>query len=107
MASLKHPVPAVVEIHWEDAYVHHGWGDRKQRLKSDMKTAQIRSVGYLVEDNKAGVKIAISVNAADDIDETLFIPRSRILRQRQVAAADKRWNEEDGAFSSPPPVKRE
>ena len=73
---MKHKFP-IVKVVWEDACQDTlGWGDSPEKAK-EFQVPLVVSVGFLLSENKQGVKICQSLTD-DAIAQSLVIPRKMI-----------------------------
>jgi hypothetical protein len=73
---MKHKFP-IVKVVWEDAcHDTLGWGDSPEKAK-EFQVPFVVSVGFLLSENKQGVKICQSLTD-DAIAQSLVIPRKMI-----------------------------
>jgi hypothetical protein len=73
---MKHKFP-IVKVVWEDAcHDTLGWGDSPEKAK-EFQVPLVVSVGFLLSENKQGVKICQSLTD-DAIAQSLVIPRKMI-----------------------------
>jgi len=73
---MKHKFP-IVKVVWEDAcHDTLGWGDSPEKAK-DFQVPLVVSIGFLLGENKQGVKICQSLTD-DAIAQSLVIPRKMI-----------------------------
>lgn len=73
---MKHNLP-IVKVVWEDAcHDTLGWGDGPEKAK-EFQVPLVVSVGFLLSENKQGVKICQSLTD-DAIAQSLVIPRKMI-----------------------------
>ncbi len=64
-------------VDWLDAAQHVGWHDSAEELSP----AEIRSVGYLVYQDKKTIRLAQSVTRDGGVGDVLVIPRAWIVRR--------------------------
>jgi hypothetical protein len=73
---MKHKFP-IVKVVWEDAcHDTLGWGDSPEKAR-EFQVPLVVSVGFLLSENKQGVKICQSLTD-DAIAQSLVIPRKMI-----------------------------
>ena len=73
---MKHKFPIVKGV-WEDAcHDTLGWGDSPEKAR-EFQVPLVVSVGFLLSENKQGVKICQSLTD-DAIAQSLVIPRKMI-----------------------------
>jgi len=73
---MKHNLP-IVKVVWEDAcHDTLGWGDSPEKAR-EFQVPLVVSVGFLLSENKQGVKICQSLTD-DAIAQSLVIPRKMI-----------------------------
>ena len=73
---MKHKFP-IVKVVWEDAcHDTLGWGDSPEKAR-EFQVPLVVSVGFLLSENKQGVKIGQSLTD-DAIAQSLVIPRKMI-----------------------------
>ena len=71
----------LVEVEWEDSATTIGWQSIKRGLK--YTSSLCRTAGYLLQKNKSGVKIALSLGMDDgqgSMSEMMIIPKSAIRK---------------------------
>lgn len=74
----------MVEVFWVDSAFHRGWTNHETKRK-EMSAAECRTLGYLVENGKACVKVAHSVDADNEsFADAIAIPRVAVRRIRSV-----------------------
>lgn len=78
--------PQMVEVEWIDSAFHRGWGTLGEK-RDRMSAAKCRTVGYLLEEGKREIKLAMSLDddpkdpsAADGIT----IPRCTVTKLRRL-----------------------
>ena len=86
---MKHKFP-IVKVVWEDAcHDTLGWGDSPEKAR-EFQVPLVVSVGFLLSENKQGVKICQSVTD-DAIAQSLVITRKMIQSIERGA-----WREKKG-----------
>lgn len=81
MQSKKLPI---VEVEWYDAHSLGAWRARQAYL-DEAKTAECRSVGYLLKSNRDGVTLLQSLHPAEDkMTDSITIPRGTVKSVRRL-----------------------
>ena len=74
----------MVEVFWVDSAFHRGWTGHEAKRR-EMSAAECRTMGYLVESNRACVKVAHSVDIENEsFADAIAIPRVAVRRIRNV-----------------------
>ena len=76
----------IVEVEWEDTLTRHGWSGSDELPK---KCWQIRSVGYVIQDDDVGIVVVEARGEAPNLDTkdygcATMIPRSAIRKVTEL-----------------------
>lgn len=66
----------LVEVEWQDAAQHRGWHKPNQLAT----VAQCRTIGYLIDDLKSHVVVAMSSEVTGDYGDAMAIPRGCVVK---------------------------
>ncbi len=72
--------PKLYEVKWVDSSWHQGW---KTGLET-VKVSSCSTIGYVLQDNKDSVVVAMSVSENGNFTEAMCIPKQSVTSKRRV-----------------------
>ena len=79
--SRKYPL---YEITWRDASCSNGWKPFDKITDHDLCHYEVKTVGYLVRENKDYYLLAQSMSNHDNVDNRFQIPKKWIVRKKRI-----------------------
>lgn len=76
----KYPFP-LVEVVWTDAQTSHGWEAEEE---SEIDIPIVTTVGFLIKETEAGIRIASTVGADKSHNSRMDIPAKMIVTKKEL-----------------------
>jgi hypothetical protein len=83
-------VPAVAEVQWEDSWVSHNWRDRTERANTKDRSALVRSVGFVIRNDKECIRLTQGLDDNDNTECQLTIPKFAVRSVKILRRSEER-----------------
>lgn len=78
--------PPLVFIEWDDASGSDGWIRAEKLIESDDKLARIKTVGYLVHEDKDSITLTMAHDTTNNnFGAFMSVPKSCIRKRKKIA----------------------